>query len=83
MRRTSVSLPTKHIAHDPHEKPDRYDRDHRQPSFFAKMQTAWTSQSQRARYLKTAAIIFAVFTLFYYFSPSGVDLYNGGRGTFN
>ncbi|KAH8891353.1 nucleoside phosphatase GDA1/CD39 [Thozetella sp. PMI_491] len=77
MRRTSVSLPTKHIAHDPHEKPDRYGHGHRAPGFFAKMQAAWMSQSQRMRYLKTCAIILTILFLFYYFSPSGVDIYTG------
>ncbi|KAK4153129.1 nucleoside phosphatase family-domain-containing protein [Chaetomidium leptoderma] len=77
MRRTSVSLPTKHIAHDPHEKPDRYDTN-RDTSLIMKMQSAWVSQSQRARYIKTGAILFVVFVLFYCFSPSGVDLYHEG-----
>ncbi|KAK4137895.1 nucleoside phosphatase GDA1/CD39 [Trichocladium antarcticum] len=76
MRRSSVSLPTKHLAYDPHEKPDRYDTS-REPNTMAKMQSAWASQSQRARYLKTGAILFVVFLVFYYFSPAGVDLYNG------
>lgn len=79
MRRTSVSLPTKHIAYDPHEKPDRYDNN-RGDSLITKMQSAWVSQSQRARYIKTGAIIFVVFVLFYCFSPSGVDLYHGAAG---
>ncbi|KAL2151829.1 hypothetical protein VTH82DRAFT_5013 [Thermothelomyces myriococcoides] len=77
MRRTSVSLPTKHIAHDPHEKPGRY-RNPREQSLIMKMQSAWVSQSQRARYFKTGAIVLVVFVLFYFFSPSGVDIYNGG-----
>ncbi|EAQ90613.1 hypothetical protein CHGG_02548 [Chaetomium globosum CBS 148.51] len=80
MRRTSVSLPTKHIAYDPHEKPDRYDRN-RGESLIMKMQSAWVSQSQRARYIKTGAIIFTVFLIFYFFSPSGVDIYNGHAGS--
>lgn len=79
MRRTSVSLPTKHIAYDPHEKPDRYDSTSRQPTLRARMQSAWASQSQRARYLKAGAIIFVVFLVFYCFSPSGADLYHEGR----
>jgi guanosine-diphosphatase len=78
MRRTSVSLPTKHIAHDPFEKPDRYDGAQRDQVLVARMQSAIMSQSQRARYIKTGAIIFAVIFLFFYFSPSGVDLYRGG-----
>ncbi|KAK3328487.1 putative guanosine-diphosphatase [Cercophora scortea] len=80
MRRTSVSLPTKHVAHDPHEKRGRYDRDshgHKEAGLVARMQSAWMSQPHRARYLKTGAIIFVVFLLFFYLSPSGVDLYNG------
>ena len=82
MRRTSVSLPTKHIAYDPHEKPDRYD-DNRDESLIMKMQSAWVSQSQRARYIQTGAIIFTVFLIFYFFSPSGVDIYNGRFGAGN
>jgi len=80
MRRTSVSLPTKQVARDPFEKPDRYGRDsnHREPSLFVKMHNSWMSQSQRTRYIKTGAIIFFVFFLFYYFSPSGVEIYNEG-----
>ncbi|KAK5658508.1 hypothetical protein OQA88_1900 [Cercophora sp. LCS_1] len=78
MRRTSVSLPTKQVARDPHEKPDRYDEHGREAGLFARMHSAWVTQSQRARYLKTGAIIFVVFVLFFYFSPSGVDIYSGG-----
>ncbi|KAK4457764.1 putative guanosine-diphosphatase [Cladorrhinum samala] len=81
MRRTSVSLPTKNVAHDPHEKPDRYYGNHREPSFFVKMQSAWVNQTQRARYIKTGAIVFVVFCLFYFFTPSSVDIYNGGSGS--
>ncbi|KAK3937654.1 guanosine-diphosphatase [Diplogelasinospora grovesii] len=83
MRRTSVSLPTKHVAHDPHEKRDRYHGIHNrgETPLLARMQQAWMSQSQRTRYIKTGAIIFAVIFLFYFFSPSGVDLYNGGVST--
>lgn len=78
MRRSSVSLPTKHIAYDKHEKPARYKSKAREPSLLVKMQSSWVSQSQRARYIKTGAILFVVFLLFYYFSPAGVDLYHGG-----
>jgi guanosine-diphosphatase len=80
MRRTSVSLPTKQIAYDRHEKPDRYGNN-REPSLIMKMQSAWVSQSQRSRYIKTGAIVFFVFFLFYCFSPSGVDIYHGGEST--
>jgi guanosine-diphosphatase len=78
MRRTSVSLPTKHIAHDPHEKRGRYGLDHRDTGLIARMQSSWATQSQRARYIKTSAIVFLVIFLFYFFSPSGVDLYKDG-----
>ncbi|KAK0752366.1 putative guanosine-diphosphatase [Schizothecium vesticola] len=82
MRRTSVSLPTKHVARDPHEKPDRYDLEHgHEPGLLARMQSAWLSQSQRARWIKTGAIVFVVFLVFYYFSPSGVDIYHGGASS--
>lgn len=79
MRRTSVSLPTKHVARDPHEKPGRYGADSRgDHGLMAKMQSAWMSQTQRARYVKTGAIVFVVILLFFYFSPSGVDLHSAG-----
>lgn len=80
MRRTSVSLPIKQVAQDPHEKPDRYGFGHREPGIFVKMQQSWASQSQRARYVKTGAIVFVVFCLFYFFSPSGVELVRGKEG---
>lgn len=80
MRRTSVSQPTKQkpiTAHDPHEKPARYSSSNpKKPTLLVKMQSAWGSQSQRARYFKTGAIVFVLFILFYYLSPSGVDLAN-------
>jgi guanosine-diphosphatase len=81
MRRTSVSLPTKQAARDPHEKPARYDAHHRDPGFLNSLRAAWMSQAQKARWLKTAAIVFAVVFLFYWLSPTGVDVYNGGRAT--
>ncbi|KAL2207613.1 guanosine diphosphatase [Sarocladium strictum] len=74
MRRQSVSLPTKQVARDPHEKPDRYDIDDKSP--FGKMKEAFMSQSQRTRWLKTAAIVFSVVFFVYWFSPSGVEIYN-------
>lgn len=83
MRRTSVSLPTKQIARDPFEKPDRYDGDHREPGLIAKMQSAWASQSQRQRYVKSGAIIFLIFLVLYYISPSGVDVYRGGMSAYS
>lgn len=36
------------------------------------------TQSQRTRWIKTAAIVLAIVTLFYFVSPKGVEVYNGG-----
>lgn len=72
MRRTSVSLPTKQVAHDPHEKRARYKP--QEVEIFSGLKAIWMSQAQKARWAKTAAIIFVVVTLFYWFSPGGVDI---------
>lgn len=78
MRRTSVSLPTKQVARDPHEKPARYDgHAHRQIGILEKIQAAWMNQAQRARWLKTTAIVVFLIFLFYYLSPKGADIYQG------
>ena len=79
MRRTSVSLPTtKHaIAHDPYEKPGRYGGQH-PTDILARIRLAYMSQSQKARWIKASAILAAVVFLFYYLSPSGVELYHEG-----
>ncbi|KAI1395925.1 guanosine-diphosphatase [Hypoxylon fuscum] len=77
MRRTSVSLPTKHVRHDPHEKPARYDSGHREPGIVEKLQGATMNQAQKSRWLKTGAIVFFILFLFYYLSPKGVDIYQG------
>lgn len=76
MRRTSVSLPTKQPAHDPHEKRARYKP--QEVEIFAGLKAVWMSQAQKTRWAKTAAIIFAVVALFYWLSPRGVDIYNEG-----
>lgn len=76
MRRTSVSLPTKNVAHDPHEKPARHRP--QDVGIFAGFQAVWMSQAQKTRWVKTAAIIFVVVALFYWLSPRGVDIYNEG-----
>ncbi|KAI2471941.1 guanosine-diphosphatase [Annulohypoxylon bovei var. microspora] len=77
MRRTSVSLPTKQVHHDPHEKPARYDSGHREPGILEKLQSATMNQAQRTRWLKTTAIVVFMVFLFYYFSPKGVEVYKG------
>ncbi|KAH8668169.1 nucleoside phosphatase family-domain-containing protein [Tricladium varicosporioides] len=80
MRRTSVSLPTRNVAHDPHEKPNRYSTKGASDSavgILEKAKNAWMTQSQRSRYLKTGGILLFVIFLFYYLSPAGVDVYSG------
>ncbi|KAF8866695.1 guanosine-diphosphatase-like protein [Acephala macrosclerotiorum] len=86
MRRTSVSLPTRNVAHDPHEKPARYSTkgaSQSAASTLEKIKTAWMTQSQRSRYLKTGGILLFVVFLFYYLSPKGIDLYGGGTNIGN
>ncbi|CAK7245238.1 MAG: Guanosine-diphosphatase [Sporothrix thermara] len=39
------------------------------------------AQAKQTRWIKAAAVLSAVFFLFYYFSPQGVDLYRGGKST--
>ncbi|KAF4627407.1 hypothetical protein G7Y89_g10756 [Cudoniella acicularis] len=80
MRRTSVSLPTRNVAHDPHEKPARYSTKGASDSaagILERVKAAWMTQSQRSRYLKTGGILLFVIFLFYYLSPVGVDVYSG------
>lgn len=81
MRRTSVSLPTKAVAHDPHEKSARYNS-YRSPSgitgILENLKTAWMGQSQRSRYVKTGGILLFVVFLFYYLAPHGTDVYDLG-----
>ncbi|KAI0157889.1 guanosine-diphosphatase [Hypoxylon sp. FL1284] len=77
MRRTSVSLPTKHVRHDVHEKPARYDSGHREPGIVEKIHGATMNQAQKSRWLKTGAIVVFLVFLFHYLSPKGVDVYRG------
>jgi len=82
MRRTSVSLPTRQVAHDPYEKPDRYiGTAARNGNLVAKMKDSWIAQSQRSRWIKMGAIAFALICLVYFFSPSGVKVYHGVTGS--
>lgn len=80
MRRTSVSLPTKHLARDPHEKPARYEAGHanRDNAILEKLRVGWMNQSQKTRWLKTTTLVVFLIFLFYYLSPTGVDIYTGG-----
>ncbi|KAI1487576.1 guanosine-diphosphatase [Biscogniauxia mediterranea] len=76
MRRTSVSLPTKQVHHDPHEKRARYVYE-KEPGILEKLQAASMNQAQKTRWLKTTAIVVFLVFLFYYLSPKGVDIYQG------
>ncbi|KAI0600415.1 guanosine-diphosphatase [Biscogniauxia sp. FL1348] len=76
MRRTSVSLPTKQVHHDPHEKRARYAYE-KEPGILEKLQAASMNQAQKTRWLKTTAIVVFLVFLFYYLSPKGVDIYQG------
>ncbi|KAI3557533.1 GDA1/CD39 family protein [Colletotrichum abscissum] len=76
MRRTSVSLPTKQPARDPHEKPGRFAPAQRNTGLFAAFRDM--SQAQKTRWMRTGAIAFFVVFLFWYLSPRGVNVYNGG-----
>jgi guanosine-diphosphatase len=81
MRRTSVSLPTRNVAHDPYEKAARYSTTGAREGavgILEKVKSAWMTQSQRARYLKTGGILLFVVFLFYYLAPSGANVYGGG-----
>ncbi|RDA94209.1 hypothetical protein CP533_0603 [Ophiocordyceps camponoti-saundersi (nom. inval.)] len=76
MRRTSVSLPTKQVAHDPFEKPDRYQDDPRSQGPLSAMKEAWTPTSQRLRWLRTGTIALTIVLLLWWISPRGVGVYN-------
>lgn len=81
MRRSSVSLPTRIVAHDPHEKAARYSTRGANSSAIGtleKRKTAGMTQSQRSRFLKTGGVLLFVIFLFYYLSPNGTDVYTGG-----
>ncbi|KAF3760297.1 hypothetical protein M406DRAFT_52967 [Cryphonectria parasitica EP155] len=81
MRRTSVSLPIKQVAHDPHEKPDRYGHERRQAGILEKLKNDMMSQAQKTRWFKTGAILFIFVFAIYYLAPTGVDVYRGGPST--
>ncbi|KAJ0324067.1 hypothetical protein Brms1b_001314 [Colletotrichum noveboracense] len=78
MRRTSVSLPTKQPARDPHEKPGRF-APARKTGLFASLGDM--SQAQKTRWMRTGAIAFFVVFLFWYLSPRGVNVRSPGVST--
>ncbi|KAK2028539.1 GDA1/CD39 family protein [Colletotrichum zoysiae] len=75
MRRTSVSLPTKQPARDPHEKPGRFAPAQRNTGLLGRLRDM--SQAQKTRWMRTGAIACFVVFLFWYLSPRGVNVYNG------
>lgn len=91
MRRTSVSLPTKHVAHDPFEKPDRYEHGNgpgtgsghprRQAGILEKLKNDMMSQAQKTRWFKTSAVVFLFLVALYYFHPSGVAIHDGSTSS--
>ncbi|KNB05697.1 guanosine-diphosphatase, partial [Fusarium oxysporum f. sp. lycopersici 4287] len=75
--RTPTSPPSsKFPVFDPHEKPDRYKFKPKRQGIIGRMKESWMTQSQRTRWIKTAAIVFAIVTLFYFISPKGVEVYH-------
>ncbi|QIW94815.1 hypothetical protein AMS68_000333 [Peltaster fructicola] len=77
-RRSSAALPR-----DRFEKRDRHTTSGAAPnapftfvSMQEKLQAAWMNQSQRARFVKTGAIILAILSLIWIFSPSTTTLPN-------
>ena len=74
-----MSLPTKQVAQDPHEKPDRYLARNRSSGLLAGMKDSVMFQSQRTRWVKTAVIVVSLVFLFLWLSPRGVEVYRGGE----
>ncbi|KFZ13332.1 hypothetical protein V502_06661 [Pseudogymnoascus sp. VKM F-4520 (FW-2644)] len=86
MRRISVSLPTRNSQRDPHEKLARYGTPPGASTLKTKIdsvKTAWMTQSQRSRYMKTGGILLFIVFLFYYLAPKGVHVGSGTKGVSN
>ncbi|EEY18104.1 guanosine-diphosphatase [Verticillium alfalfae VaMs.102] len=77
MRRSSVSLPHTKNARDPFEKPGRF-APARKPGLLGALKAVIMSQTQKARWIKTAAVVFFIVLGFIWLSPKGVDMYNNG-----
>ncbi|EGY17757.1 hypothetical protein VD0002_g2223 [Verticillium dahliae] len=75
MRRSSVSLPHTKNARDPFEKPGRF-APARKPGLLGALKAVIMSQTQKARWIKTAAVVFFIVLGFIWLSPKGVDMYN-------
>jgi guanosine-diphosphatase len=74
-----LSLPTKQVAHDPHEKRARYGS-RRNPGLWGQIKAVWMSQGQMARYFKTGVILVALLFSTYYFLFSSGGSSTGGMG---
>lgn len=86
MRRISVSLPTRNSQRDPHEKLARYGPPPGASTLKTKIdsvKTAWMTQSQRSRYMKTGGILLFIVFLFYYLAPKGVHVGSGSNSGSN
>ncbi|KAI9816866.1 MAG: Guanosine-diphosphatase [Pycnora praestabilis] len=72
-RRQSGPLPTRNHINDPFEKPDRHfgeSASNGSEGFVDNMKSAWMTQSQRARYLKTGGIVVFVLLLLFFLAPN-------------
>ncbi|MCJ1415595.1 Guanosine-diphosphatase [Xylographa parallela] len=73
-RRRSVTLPTRNSQHDPFEKAERHTSNgsaNGPIGAVESLKTAWMTQSQRARYLRTGGVIAVFMFLFFLLSPNG------------
>ncbi|QDS77158.1 Guanosine-diphosphatase [Venturia effusa] len=68
-RTSSVSLPTRNVASDHYEKPDRHTSNDSDAGSF--VQNGAMNHGQRARYIKWGALVTVVLFLFFYLAPSG------------
>ncbi|MCJ1381239.1 Guanosine-diphosphatase [Xylographa soralifera] len=87
-RRRSVTLPTRNGQHDPYEKAQRHTSNgsaNGPAGAVEALKTAWMTQSQRARFLRTGGLIAFFIFLFFLLSPNGRanvgDLVGGNSGS--
>ncbi|KAH6686708.1 guanosine-diphosphatase [Plectosphaerella plurivora] len=81
MRQPSVSLPTIKNSRDPFEKPGRF-APARKPGIWDGFKSIM-SQTQKSRWFKAGVIVFLVILGLVWFSPRGVDIYNGAVSSSN
>ncbi|MCJ1317749.1 Guanosine-diphosphatase [Xylographa vitiligo] len=73
-RRRSVTLPTRNGQHDPFEKAERHTKNssgNGPTGAVESLKTAWMTQSQRARFLRTGGVIAIFIFIFFLLSPNG------------